>query len=382
MKKIPHILMVEDEPLMRISISDSLRTEGYSVTDTASGDEGLRLIQSEHFDAIITDLKLPGVDGIDILKASKRFSPQTQVIIMTAYATIQTAVEAMKEGAREYITKPFSTEELLLILKRSLEYKEMEEENTFLRQQEAKLVVVAKILGNISHDVKNLLMPVLTGVKLLDTEIKELFERIPDNESSNLSQNRTMFNDILEMLRDSTKRFQEKMKEIADVVKGIIAPPQFEPCQMEEVVDGAIKTLGLLAAEKKISLATEGLNNLPPIQGDKRRLFNAFYNLINNAIEEVPPGGSVIVRTNGVSSAGMLEISVTDNGRGMPPEVRDRLFSASAISRKPGGTGLGTQIIKDAVDLHHGQIKVESKEGEGTTFLLSLPIEQPEESDR
>lgn len=380
MKKKHHILLVEDEPLMRMSIAESLRHEGYQVTDVNTGSEGLNLAQSKNYDAVITDLKLPGADGIEILKASMRSSPVTQVIIITAYASIQTAVEAMKEGARDYLTKPFSTEELLLILKRSIEYKEMEEENIYLRQQEAKLAVVAKILGNISHDVKNLLMPVLTGVKLLDTELKELFEKIPDNKSYNLSQNRTMCNDILEMLRDSTKRFQERMKEIADVVKGVIAPPQFEPCQVAEVVDGAIKTLGLIVAEKKISLATEGLNNLPPIQGDKRRLFNAFYNLINNAIEEVPPGGSIFVRTNGVSTAGTIEISVTDNGRGMPPEVRDSLFSAGAISRKPGGTGLGTQIIKDAVDLHHGQIKVESKEGVGTTFLLSLPVQQPEEN--
>lgn len=382
MKKKPHILIVEDEPLMRIAISDSLITEGYRVTDTGLGSEGLRMVQSENYDAVITDLKLPGADGIEILKASKHFSSTTEVIIITAYATIPTAIEAMKEGARDYLIKPFSTEELLLILKRALAYKEMEEENIYLRQQEAKLAVVAKILGNISHDVKNLLMPVLTGVKLLDTELKGLFDNISYSGTYNIPESHTMCNDVLEMLRESTIRFQERMKEIADCVKGVITPPQFESCQVAGLVEGAIKTLSLLAAEKKILLKTEGLNDLPSIQGDKRRLFNAFYNLINNAIEEVPQSGSIYIRGHGVSGTGMVQISVTDSGRGMPPEVKESLFSGRAISRKPGGTGLGTQIIKDAVDLHHGEIMVESNEGAGTTFFLSLPLQQPKDEER
>lgn len=135
MKKKPHILIVEDEPLMRISISDALRQEGYKITDTGSGSEGLSLIQGGNFDAVITDLKMPEVDGMDVLKSSKHFSPSTQVIMITAYATVHTAIEAMKEGAYDYLTKPFSMEELLIILKRIFTYKEMEEENLYLREQ-------------------------------------------------------------------------------------------------------------------------------------------------------------------------------------------------------------------------------------------------------
>lgn len=135
MKKKPHILIIEDEPLMRISISDALRNEGYQITDTGSGNEGLRLVQSGNYDAVITDLRLPEVDGMNILKVSKQTSPSTQVIMITAYATVHTAIEAMKEGAYDYLTKPFSMEELLLMLKRILTYKKLEEENIYLREQ-------------------------------------------------------------------------------------------------------------------------------------------------------------------------------------------------------------------------------------------------------
>lgn len=184
------------------------------------------------------------------------------------------------------------------------------------------------------------------------------------------------------MLLGSIRRFQDRMKEISDCVKGIVAPPEFEPCYLADIVESVIKALSLLAAEKKVSLYRESLNDLPPIQADKRRLFNAFYNLVNNALEEVPPGGHVTIRGKGLSGDGMIQISTEDTGRGMPSQVQDSLFSNRAISRKPGGTGLGTKIIKDVMDLHHGKIRVESKEGIGTTFFLSLPIQQQGNSEK
>ncbi len=106
-------------------------------------------------------------------------------------------------------------------------------------------------------------------------------------------------------------------------------------------------------------------------------MYSAFYNLVNNAIPEVPSGGTITVRgcLNEVGDA--LLLSVMDTGRGMPKEIRDSLFSDRAISRKAGGTGLGTKIVKDAVDAHGGQITVESQEGAGTTFLIQLPLTPP-----
>ena len=110
---------------------------------------------------------------------------------------------------------------------------------------------------------------------------------------------------------------------------------------------------------------------------DEQRLYNAFYNLINNAIPEVPEGGSITVRGQADPMSKSVIISVIDTGRGMPPEIRESLFTTHAISRKQGGTGLGTKIVKDVVDAHGGQITVESQEGAGTTFHLRLPIQPP-----
>jgi signal transduction histidine kinase len=121
-------------------------------------------------------------------------------------------------------------------------------------------------------------------------------------------------------------------------------------------------------------LHAEGLESLPVIQADERRLFNAFYNVINNAIPEVSPGGSVTVHGQVDIGSDTLVISVEDTGRGMPPDVRDALFTTQVVSRKAGGTGLGTKIVKDVVDAHKGSIRVESELGVGTTVHIRLPI--------
>ena len=177
------------------------------------------------------------------------------------------------------------------------------------------------------------------------------------------------------MIQRTSERIHGRVKEIADCVKGLSAPPQFAPCQIAAVVDEVFGTLGVLAQEKQITLSTKELNQLPVIFADERRLYNAFYNLVNNAIPEVPSGGSIAVTGRLEPGGEAVHVSVVDTGRGMPPDVRERLFSTRAISTKRCGTGLGTKIVKDVVDVHHGRISVESEVGVGTIFHLHLPVD-------
>jgi signal transduction histidine kinase len=186
-----------------------------------------------------------------------------------------------------------------------------------------------------------------------------------------------MCKEITEMLITASHRIQERVKEIGDCVMNLSTPPNFSSCQVTGVVESVLKTLRLVANERRILLLTEGLESLPPIRADERRLFNVFYNLLNNAIPEVPSGGSVTVKGSVEPDSKNIIFSVTDTGRGMSLEVLESLFTNRVISRKHGGTGLGTRIVKDVVDAHGGWIKVESEEGKGTTFVFSLPFEQP-----
>jgi signal transduction histidine kinase len=239
---------------------------------------------------------------------------------------------------------------------------------------EAKLAEVARILGDIGHDVKNLLMPVLCGASLLKDEIDEMFAEIKSPVPAKTRKSHEMCNEVIEMLSNNARRIQDRVKEIADCVKGLSSPPKFSPCKVAHVVASVFDTLKLFAQEKGITLHHEGIEDLPSIQADERRLFNAFYNLVNNAVSEVPPGGSITIRGNIHQEDQTLCLAVIDTGRGMPAEIRDSLFSANAMSKKKGGTGLGTKIVKDVIDAHQGKITVESEPGHGTKFHINLPI--------
>jgi signal transduction histidine kinase len=242
---------------------------------------------------------------------------------------------------------------------------------------EAKLAEVVGLMGDVCHDVKNMLMPVLCGAGLLKEEIREIFADLIPSDSEQAMKSRALCDEVIDILHSDAKRINDRVREIADCVKGLSAPPQFLPCRAADVVDNVLKTLRVLAQERQIELRTEGLDRLPVIQADERRLYNAFYNLVNNAIPEVPAGGSVTIRGETHPASQEVLFAVADTGRGMPPEVRDSLFTTRTMSRKAGGTGLGTKIIKDVVDAHKGHITVESREGGGTTFLIRLPLCPP-----
>ena len=247
--------------------------------------------------------------------------------------------------------------------------------------EEVKFAEVGRLLGDIGHDVGNLLTPVLCGVDLLGPQLEKFLDGLGEPEAAATKQMRGLSRDVLGLLKTSARRIQDQVKQMADCVKGLGMEPQFRPCRVEAVVEQAQHTLSLLAKESHIELRRDGLAGLPPILADERRLYLAFYNLINNAIPEVPPGGSITVRGAWEPKSRQVLVSVIDTGRGMSFDVQASLFSPRAISRKAGGTGLGTKIVKDVIEAHGGRITVESREGAGTAFHLRLPLKPPASSD-
>jgi signal transduction histidine kinase len=238
----------------------------------------------------------------------------------------------------------------------------------------AKLAEVAQMMGDITHDIKNLLMPVVCGAGILQTEINDLLTHLPEIHINRATASRDLCNEVIQMLKDDARRIQDRVREIADAVKGLSSPLEFSACEISSIVSTVFRSLGVLAQERSITLATENLELLPMIVVDHRRIYNAMYNLMNNAIPEVPAGGVVTVRGKTLPDEGAIVISVIDTGRGMPPEIRDRLFTKRVVSTKPGGTGLGTKIVKDVVDAHGGTVWAESEVGKGTKIHIRLPL--------
>jgi signal transduction histidine kinase len=241
--------------------------------------------------------------------------------------------------------------------------------------EDAKKAEMVTLLGDIGHDMKNLLTPVCAGVELLREEVTELFGEMSHAQLSEKKASKELCDEAGEMAQNGIRRLHDRVKDMADCVKGLSAPPNFALCAVGPVVLEVFHTLQGLARDKQITLRTDGLESLPEFHADERRLYNALYNLINNAIPETPPGGSITVRGHLDQDTGSIALAVADTGRGMSPEIRDRLFSANAVSTKKGGTGLGTKIVKDVVDTHKGKIWVESEPGGGTTFQLRFPLD-------
>lgn len=258
-------------------------------------------------------------------------------------------------------------------------------ENAQQAERERK-AAVAEAVGDISHDIKNMMTPVegwastiasllpdsiavldrleAAGLQALDFDLKELrylFDLVPE---------------ALEGIREGAQEAKDRGAEIADALVGNVRAPQFITQDCIRTINRVCKTLQNSAESRGISLNLEG--SCPPFPHDRTHLFNAVYNLVNNAIPYVASGGAIRVVMSQVDDC--AEIAVIDTGQGMPEAVRQSLFKEGAISTTAGGSGLGTGIVARVARAHGGTVTVESTLGEGSTFRLRLPLKRPDES--
>ncbi len=178
------VLVIDDKKSMREMLMQNLAAEGFDVDSVSSGSKGLELAKKRRFDVVITDLKMPDMDGISVLSSLKEDDPDAEVILMTAYATVEDAVNAMKLGAFDFITKPFEVSHLSLLIRRALEQRQLETENQLLKEELNTARGNSQIIGNNSsmHEVMRLVRKVAasdTSVLLLGESGtgKELFAR-------------------------------------------------------------------------------------------------------------------------------------------------------------------------------------------------------------
>ncbi len=141
------ILIIDDEPILRESLQAWLERDGYSVEAVSTGDEGLERVQNTSFDLVFLDLKLEDIDGIQVLSRIKEDDPDTAVVMITAYGSVPSAVEAMKQGAEDYLLKPFEPEELNLLIEKILSHKARERENIYLREEQRERSRFESLLG-------------------------------------------------------------------------------------------------------------------------------------------------------------------------------------------------------------------------------------------
>jgi signal transduction histidine kinase len=358
------ILVADDDADIRMSLSERLRWLGHEVVDAADGRAALAAVEAHALDLAFLDVSMPRLNGIEALKLIRKRWPDLPVVVVTAYGTIRLAVEAMKEGAVDFMTKPF-------------EQGQIDQTVATVIERIGQRVEITRLMGEITHDVKNLLMPLVAGTDLLADEIDDVFRHLPTMEPARAEQSHSACEEVITMFRNTSRRIQDRMKAIADYAAITRVSQKFEACVIGKIAESVLKSLRAAAAQGQVTLRMEGLQGLPAIAGDEARLYSLLYNLVNNAIPEVPPQGLVTISGSHQAGDDFIRLRVADTGNGMLPEIRDHLFTNRLVSNKTGGTGLGTKIVKDVVDRHGGRITVESEPGKGTAFEIRLPIEGP-----
>lgn len=242
--------------------------------------------------------------------------------------------------------------------------------------ERAKLAAVARSIGEISHDIGNMLTHVLPYVQSLEVCIAD----VRDGRPGAIDFLESFYKEVVTSVTQGVEQVEARTKEIAGAVKGEVAPMDFERGQPFKTVLRVIQSLNGSARNQDVLLHAEGDEALEAVY-DSARLYNAVYNLVNNALPETPSGGSVTITVVPDAMPDFYTVSVCDTGAGMPPEVRDALFTDSARSTKPGGTGLGTRIVRRIVEQHGGTASVTSAPGQGTTITLRLPKLPPNPQD-
>jgi len=262
-------------------------------------------------------------------------------------------------------------------------------ENASLHE-DAKLAIVAHRVSHISHDIANMMTPVVFAAQELQSELKSLFHemaRVRSDVSLSSAQKLAriaemasslegIYPQMIDIIQRRAEIITDWTRAIADCVKNHDVEPHFEPQNINEIIGWVLQPLQLEARRFDVGI-TARYEDLPPIFVDRRLLYSVVHNLVSNAISETP-GGRITVATHDVPGGTFPEgdcilIEVSDTGRGIPPDILKTLFTHHVRTTKSRHTGLGTQIVKRAVDAHTGCITVESEVGKGTTFHIRLP---------
>jgi signal transduction histidine kinase len=358
------VLVIDDEEAMLDSCSQALEKSGYSVEIAESGENGLRIAERLVPDLVLVDLKMPGISGMDVLKRIKEIDPTIVTVVITGYGTVDSAVEAMKRDAYDFLTKPFTPNELRRVVAKGIEKRKLQIETSALREEKERLresfvTIVSHQLRSPLATVRQYLEVVLSGAigKTTD-EIQQMLQR----SAIRIDELMDMVNDWLNMARIDAGKLTES----------------FELVDLVEVLKRCVDSHKQTADEKNVQISFSSSGSLPKVEGDAESLFEAFSNLIDNAIKYNRPNGKVSVDTK--NKAHRLVVTVSDTGFGIDedslPFIFDDFYRAkNKYTREITGTGLGLPITKKIIEAHSGEIQVDSKLGEGTVFTVSFPIE-------
>lgn len=364
------ILVVDDEKIIRELCRRTLATDFREIKEAQDAAEAMQMLKDQHFDLVITDIVMPGMNGMELIKAVNDLKKNTGIIIITGYPTLEIAINSLKEGAYDFIIKPFSTEKLRTIVQSYMEKreanvnfqrmrKEIEDKKIFEELEKLK----DSFLAIVSHELKTPLSIISGYLDLMTTYINQPDQLKSFIEEAQIASQHLnlLINQLLEFSRLRSGEALYK-KEPADVIA---------------LIKSAINKLKPLLDAKELALDFAPCNGLPVLNLEKNKFRDAILNLINNAINFTPEGGKITIQC--CKSDEDVKIKISDTGVGIPKEHLDKVFNPfyqvqDPLTREVGGMGLGLSIAKNIIQDHGGDIMVESAVNSGSTFTVVLPI--------
>ncbi len=356
------ILIIDDEDVVLDSCQAVLGDGGYEIQTARDGTSGLELAKQIGPDLILVDLKMPGISGFEVLETIHAADPTIVAIVITGYSTVGSAVEAMQKGAFDFLPKPFTPDELRLIVDRGLERRRLVLEAIELRRE--REVLRENFAAIVSHELKSPLSAVQQNLYGLAAELSE---QLSEAQRARFERLKGRIDDLLKLIQTWLRAVSVPVAKIKE---------SFAPVTLGDVIAKAVETVQPHAVRKDIAIAQSVAEALPAVRGDEGSLVEALVNLIGNGVKYTPAGGRIQV-TAGVEG-GQVVISVADNGVGIAPEDLPRVFGdffrGKTAPAAESGAGLGLALTRRIVEAHEGTISVESEVGKGTTFFLRLPV--------
>jgi len=369
------ILVIDDEIGICEGIQRALEPEGFQVSIALEGKSGLALVRENDFDLVLLDVKMPEISGLDLIGMIHQIDPEIICIIITGYATVEMAVSAIKQGAYDFLTKPFSVDILLLAVNQGLERRMLSLEAKRAARVKAEMQKLAEekirleeldrakkqFIRLVTHELQSPVAAVENYLKLI------LEGYVPTEDQKGI-------------LEKCIVRTREERKLIADLLElghlEMIESFQVSRINPGEILEQVIEELREVIDQKDLGLLVEVDKNIPEITASPEQIKSVWSNLLSNAVKFTPDRGEIAIGLQ--YKDGTLMGRVQDTGIGIPLEDQEKLFTEffrAENAKQAGvpGTGLGLVVVKRIIEGLGGKITVKSKPGFGATFQFKIP---------
>lgn len=352
------ILVVDDEPLIRDLCTDVL--ESFQVIQAAQGQEALQILDKEDIQLVLTDVKMPGLSGIELLKQLKLDRPDRSVILMTGYSDKTLILEALKAGADDFISKPIDILQLSTTVDKVMERQALRDEVANLRHLDK---LKNEFLGLVSHKLK-------TPTTAISLFIQNLAEGIENPGDENFQQ-------IVSMVQGETLYLEKLIQDLLYFSEATLQQQELAPkaTALNQVVEDVLHELSPLAASRSLQLVAQ-IEPVPPLQLHPQRIYFAVRALLDNAIKFTPDQGKIDLDC--VQQDNCIKLTIRDTGIGIPASELAKIFNKfyQIDPENTGhvrGFGLGLYYARDFVRAMGGQLIIDSQPEHGTTATIEFP---------